>query len=48
MLDETISCVKELLGVDIEIEAKLNEMLLKLKNTMTDRCVVNKKFVETS
>ena len=46
VLDETISYVKELLGVDIEDEAKLNEMLLKLKNTMTDRCIVNKKFVQ--
>lgn len=47
-VEETISAVEQLLAVD-DIAAEddmVNEMVLKIKNTMTDRYIVNKKFVQ--
>lgn len=35
-----------MISLDTADELQLNNLLLKLKNTMTDRCVVNKKFVK--
>ena len=48
ILEETISAVEELLTISdfVAEEEKVNQLLLKMKNTMTDRCIVNKKFVE--
>ena len=47
LLEETISAVQELLTITdlADNEQKVNNLLLKMKNTMTDRCIVNKKLV---
>ena len=47
LLNEPIGAIQEMTCIDIaNNENKLNEIMLKVKNTMTDRCVVNKKFVQ--
>ena len=47
LLKETISAIEQLLTINdiASEEEKVNQLLLKMKNTMTDRCVVNKRFV---
>ena len=51
LLVELISAVEQLFTISDKVcekeqQNRVNELLLKMKNTMTDRCIVNKKFVE--
>ena len=48
ILQETISTMEQLLTIDDLMADKnmINQLLLKIKNTMTDRCIVNNKFIE--
>nr|XP_054753570.1 uncharacterized protein LOC129259298 [Lytechinus pictus] len=48
LMSEALSAMKELLSLDIisaETEERAGQLLAKVKNTMTDRCIVNKKFI---
>ena len=48
LLNEAMSAMRELLSLEVisaETEKRAELLLAKVKNTMTDRCIVNKKFI---